>query len=488
MKLKGRVVAVIVLAAGVACSHAPSQQQPVHDFRKSAVPVEPGRKAEGAFPSADSGNEVTYRVAIPAKGSLLASATAANPAARLEIEIYAGDNTPVAKGDAGKPVETRQLSPGTSWVVVRDPEKVETGFTFLALFKPADPDLHGGPYRARSGARELPADKGHVSDRVDYSGMTRTNYWRIDTPAEGDLKVSFDPQGANLVAEIEGPEGAPARIDPATGYEKKDLPPGDYYVKVHAVGPGDAGPYRLSTAFTADPCRYGGAACAREGAEELKLPQDSKVGEVDFRRSMQRHYYKASLKEKGRLTVAFKVLEPRGSKVAALFLRSDEGAERIIDTGTKEIDSPGDYFIEVIAPASGDHARYSLQTTWQPANFVSGDVVELGRNPCLLTVQAGTRQGVRAGAACTIVVGSNPAAIDSCVVTRPSRTCARWPLGAGCRIPSQNVKVRISIVGPWLERRAARKTRFQGLADPENQRTVPSWMQQCSSYLGCPSA
>ncbi|MFL5394121.1 MAG: hypothetical protein ACJ79G_14925, partial [Myxococcales bacterium] len=247
MKLTGRVVAVIVLAAGVACSHAPSQERPVYDFRKSAVAVEPGRKTEGAFPSADSGNEIAYRVAIPAKGSLLASATATNHAAQLGIEIYTGGKAPLAKGDAAKPVETRQLSPGTYWVVVKNPGAVQTAFTLLALFKPADPDLHGGPYKARGGARELPADNGHVSDRVDYSGMTRTNYWRIDTPAEGDLKISFDAEGANLVAEIEGPQGEPARIDPVAGYEKKDLPAGDYYVKVYAVGPGDAGSYRLST-------------------------------------------------------------------------------------------------------------------------------------------------------------------------------------------------------------------------------------------------
>src|SRR5436305_1032222 len=136
MNLKGRVVAVIVLAAGVGCSHAPSQERPANDFRKSAVAVEPGRKAEGAFPSGDSGNQVAYRVAIPAKGSLLASATAANPAARLGIEIYSGDKAPLAKGDGQKPVETKQLSPGTYWIVVTNPEKLETGFTFVALFKP----------------------------------------------------------------------------------------------------------------------------------------------------------------------------------------------------------------------------------------------------------------------------------------------------------------------------------------------------------------
>ncbi|HVI23012.1 MAG TPA: hypothetical protein VM691_05980, partial [Myxococcales bacterium] len=127
MNLKGRVVAVIVLAAGVACSHAPSQERLAYDFRKSAVGLEPGRKAEGAFPSGDSATQLAYRVAIPATGSLVASATAANPAARLGIEIYTGDNAPLAKGAAAKPVETRQLPPGTYWIVVTNAEKAETG-------------------------------------------------------------------------------------------------------------------------------------------------------------------------------------------------------------------------------------------------------------------------------------------------------------------------------------------------------------------------
>jgi hypothetical protein len=333
--------------------------------------------------------------------------------------------------------------------VVSEPwkQRIATGFTLLALFKPSDPDLLGGPFKVRSGARELPAGNGHASDRVDYSGMKRTNYWRIDTPAEGRLAIAFDAAGRNLVAEVEGPGGSTDRIEPGAAYEKKDLPAGEYYVKVYAKGPGDAGSYRLSTMFEAgDSCRNGGPACAREGAEELKLPQDSRTGEVDFKQARRRHYYRASLNEKGKLTISFQILEPRGSKVQALFLRaSDAGGERVVGTATKEIDAPGDYFIEVTAPATGDFARYSVQTTWQPANYVSGEVVELGRNPCLLTVQAGTNQGVRAGAPCTIVVGTNPAAIDSCVVDQayPNLSKVR-PLGTGCRIPNQNVKVQIS--------------------------------------------
>jgi len=442
-------VRVAVLAAAIACSHLPGYQGPPYDFRKSAVLAEPGKKVDGALPNADSESRFAYRIELAAKGSLIVSATPANPAARLGVEIYGAAADPVARGDAGRAVETRQLPPGTYWAVVGEAwkDRVETTFSFLALFKPADPDQLGGPSKAKPGARDLPAEDGRVSDRVDYSGMKRTNWWRIETPAEGTLKIAFEPQGRDLVAEIEGAGGSPEAIDPASGYERKDLPAGEYYVRVYAKGPGDAGGYRLSTSFEAgDPCKNGGRACARDTAEDLKLPQDSKVAEVDFKAAKQRHYYKASLKEKGRLTIAFKVLEPRGSKVQALFLRgAEDGGERIVGTATKEIDAAGDYFIEVTAPSTGDFARYSLQTTWQPANFVSGEVVELGRNPCLLTVQAGTNQGVRPGAPCTIVVGTNPAAIDSCVVDQAyPNLCKVRPLGAGCRIPNQNVKVQIS--------------------------------------------
>jgi len=448
MKIAVRAVAVSFLAAATACSHLPGYQGPAFDFRKSAVPAEPGKKVEGVVPNADSENRFAYRLDLATKGAIIASATPSNSAARLEIRIYAGGNDPIARGEAGKSVETGQLPPGTYWAVVSEPwkDRLETGFSFLALVRPADPDELSGPSKIRSGARNLPAENGRVSDRVDYSGRKRTNYWRIDTPAEGTLKIGFEPQGQDVVAEIEGTGSTPEQIGP-DGYEKKDLPAGEYYVRVYAKGPGDAGAYRLSTAFEpGDPCKNGGPACARESAEDLKLPQDSKLGDVDFKQAKQRHYYKASLKEKGRLTIAFKVLEPRGSKVQALFLRAaDVGGERIVGTATKEIDAPGDYLIEVTAPATGDFARYSLQTTWQPANYVSGEVVELGRNPCLLTVQAGTNQGVRAGASCTIVVGTNPAAIDSCVVDQayPNLSKVR-PLGAGCRIPNQNVKVQIS--------------------------------------------
>ena len=294
---------------------------------------------------------------------------------------------------------------------------------------------------------ELPADNGKVEDGVDYSAQRRTCWWKIPLTAEGDLAVKFDNNGNNLSAEFVPQQGAPEKIDPAAGLSKKDLPAGDYFVKVFANDAGDAGRYRLGTVFKmGDTCKNGGPACSPEGAEELKLPSDSKTADVDYSKSKQFHFYKASLKEKGKLTINFKILQPpRGSKVAAYFMRSaDDEGEKISGTSTsKEIDAPGDYLIRIQAPESGDYGKYAISTIFQPNNFIPADVVEIGRSPCLLTVSAGSNQGVRAGLGCTVVNAAGQA-MDSCVVdqTFPNLSKVK-PANAHCAV-APNSKVQIN--------------------------------------------
>ena len=130
--------------------------------------------------------------------------------------------------------------------------------------------------------------------------------------------------------------------------------------------------------------------------------------------------------EKGKLTIVFKVLQPtRGSKVQAVFKKNaDDEGDRITGTSvTKDVDAPGAYFILISAPEPG--------------------VQKAGG--CMLTVSAGSNHGVRAGAACTVVAGANPAPIDSCVVDQafPNLSKVR-PSGSCSKIPTQNVKVQIS--------------------------------------------
>jgi hypothetical protein len=110
---------------------------------------------------------------------------------------------------------------------------------------------------------------------------------------------------------------------------------------------------------------------------------------------------------------------------------------------TKEIDQPGEFYIRVQAPESGDYGKYAISTIFQPSNFIAADVVEIGRSPCLLTVSAGTNQGVRAGLGCTVVNASGQA-MDSCVVdqTFPNLSKVK-PANTRCNV-APNAKVQIS--------------------------------------------
>ena len=451
MKLHLRAAALVLLSGASACKIVPWYNGPDYDHRKNSAEAVLNRKAEGVLPNKDSDNAQGFRYEVAAPGGLIASAKPVNPAAQISVSIFSIGDQPIAKGEPGKKAEAQDLQPGTYWVVVSEPWKsaVETRFTLTAVFKPQDPEMANGAYKSQAGAREMQPN-GTVSDAVDYSAMRRTQFWKMNISA-GSLTLKFNPGTAGLIAELIAPSGAPEKVDPVAGLKKEKLQGGDYYLKVYANEPGDAGKYELSSAFTqGDVCENGGPACDVAGAEELKLPQDSKTADVDFNKAKARHFYKASLKEKGRLTIVFKVTQPpRGSRIGAWFKRSpddeDEG-ERIVGSSvTKDIQSPGDYFIKVAAAEPGDFGKYAIQTIWQPSNFISGDMVELGKNPCMLTVQAGSNQGVRAGAACTIVVGNNPSPIDACVVDQafPNLSKVR-PLSAGCRIPTQNVRVQIS--------------------------------------------
>ena len=367
----------------------------------------------------------------------------------MAIYSEGSGNEPIAKGEPGKKAEANDLQAGTYYVAVMQPwkEAIRTRVELRTVYKPQDPDAAQQACKTQGTARELKAEGGSVEDGVDYSAQRRTCWWKVPLTAEGALAVKFDNHGANLSAEFVPPQGAPEKIDPVAGLAKNDLPAGDYFVKVYANDAGDAGRYRLATNFKqGDTCRNGGPACSLEGAEELKLPSDSKTADVDYAKSKQFHFYKASLKERGKLTITFKVLQPpRGSKVAAYFMKNpDDEGDRIGGSSvTKEIDQPGEFYIRVQAPESGDYGKYAISTIFQPSNFIAADVVEIGRSPCLLTVSAGTNQGVRAGLGCTVVNASGQA-MDSCVVdqTFPNLSKVK-PANTRCNV-APNAKVQIS--------------------------------------------
>src|SRR3954471_18055139 len=399
----------------------------------------------------EDGNQyiAAFRYELPAPGALIATAKPVNPQAQISVAIFSegSGNEPIAKGEPGKKAEANELQAGTYFVAVSEPWKdaVRTRVELRTIYKPQDPDAAQQAGKTQGTARELRAEGGAVEDNVDYSAQRRTCWWKVPLTAEGALAVKFDNHGANLSAELVPPQGAPEKIDPVAGLAKNDLAAGDYFIKVYANDAGDAGRYRLATNFKqGDTCKNGGPACSLEGAEELKLPSDAKTADVDYSKSKQFHFYKASLKEKGKLTINFKVLQPqRGSKVAAYFMKTpDDEGDRIAGSSTKDIESPGDFFIRVQAPDTGGYRKYAISTIFQPSNFIPADVVEIGRSPCLLTVSAGTNQGVRAGLGCTLVNASGQA-IDSCVVdqTFPNLSKVK-PASARCNVaPNRRAQI-----------------------------------------------
>jgi hypothetical protein len=220
------------------------------------------------------------------------------------------------------------------------------------------------PCGTEATARELNPRLGQVDDDIDSTAQRGTCWWHLGFEAGGWLRVKFDNFGSKLSADFVPRQGAPEKIDPIAGLYKPDLPGGDYYVKVYANEPGAAGRYRLQT----DSAR-GDFLDTPEMADELKSPSDSRIGELDVSRGKQFQFYRFSAKEKGKLTISFKVLHrPRGSKMAAFFMKAADDAEgeKIPRTPlSKEID-PGDVYIRVQAPGPGDSGKYELRTTYQP--------------------------------------------------------------------------------------------------------------------------
>lgn len=451
MKNAARIVLAAALVATGCVRLNPLYGGPTYHFREMSKDGQLNKPNDGSLdPQGSDAYAQGFRFDLTAPGALLVTAKPANAQAQLDIDVYSDGKIPIGttKQVADKKLTVQDLQPGTYYIVVYESwrDGVETRFKMTPIFKPADPDAAQQACKTQATARELPADKGQIEDGVDYSAMRRTCFWKVTLEAEGGLQVKFNNNGANINADFISPSGAPEKIDPAAGLAKPDLLPGDYFVKVYANDAGDAGRYTLTTSFKqGDTCKNE-PHCSPETAEDLKLPQDNKTAEVDIAKGKQFHFYKATVKEKGKLTLMFKLQgAQRGSKVGAYFMKAaddTEGDKISGSTVTKDIDAPGDYFVRVQATDVEDGSKFALQTIWQPANYISGDVVEIG-HPCMLTVSAGTNQGVKPNVACTIV-NATGAPVDSCVVDQVFPNLSKVkPANARCAIQA-SYKVQIN--------------------------------------------
>lgn len=443
------LAALAPLAAGCHLRSNRAENAPSADVAQNAIQGTFGKTLQATLGDDTNHYAQGFRFEVKAAGSLSATAKPVGTQAQVRLAVYREGGAPVAMGEPGKKLEAKGLTPGIYYVAVAEPGKdaVRTEVALRVVFKPQDPEAAETVCKNKATARELLPDAPPVRDSVDYSQQRRTCYFRLSLAGDGAVAFGFDNEGNGISAEFVPPRGPPEKIAPNAGLVK-DLPAGDYYVKVYANDAGDAGSYALSASVArADTCKNGGPACSIEGAEELKLPTDANTAEVDYGKSEQFHFYKVSPKEKGRLTIGFRIVQPqRGSKVQAFFMRAaDADGERLTAASTtKDIDQPGDYFIRVQAPDKGDAAKYTVSVLWSPSNFIPGEVVEIGRSPCLLTVSAGSNQGVRQGVACTVVSASGQP-IDACVVdqTFPNLSKVR-PANARCIVQS-NATVQISV-------------------------------------------
>ncbi len=446
------VLSAASLLAGCHARWFPLATPPTIHFRDTAADAVLGKTADGTLSDDGAGYGGAFKYTIPAAGSLVLTAKPSLGSVALDINVFTDGNVPFAttKDQADKKLTVQDLQAGDLYVVVTESWKdaVSLRFKLNTVFKPVEPDGANGAYKTQAGARDLPADKGMVSDTVDYSAMRRTNYWKVTLDGGGGLAIKFTKEDtAHLSAEFQSPSGAPEKIDPAVGLKKEDLAAGDYYIKVTADDAGDAGKYTLTTGFkTGDVCKNGGPACTVDGAEDLKVPSDSKTGEVDFSKAKAAHFYKVTLKEKGKLLINFKATQPRTSHVAGYLMKaSDDEGEKISGSTFQRTLDAGEYFIRVVAPDAGDAAKYALGTIFQPDNFIGADVVEVGK-PCMLTVNAGTNQNVRAGASVTIV-GTNNVPVDSGVIDQafPNLSKVRPFNARTCNaLPSSGAKVQIA--------------------------------------------
>jgi len=440
-----------LLAASGCVRFNPLYGGPDYDFRGQSTPWEMGKKFKGSLdPKGSDAWAKAVRFELAQPGDLKLLVKPSNSAVQLNVDIYSSGKVPIAstEKEAKKELVVQDLQPDTYFVRVYESWRSgeETSFELTSIFKPKDPDHAQGPFKTQAGARELAADKGRVEDSVDYSTGHRTAWWKITMAGQGGLQIKFENNGNKIDAFLTTPEGgAPAPIDATVGFKKDDIPAGDYFVKVEAHDAGDAGKYELKTTYKqGDVCKNGGENCAFSGALELKKPTDNKKSDVDYTKGKAYQWFmlKFAANEKGKLTINAKA-EGRGAKIAFGLLRKEDDEPEVINkTLTKDVTEPGEYYIKVAANEPGEHGKFVLQTIFQPANFITGEIREIG-SPCHLVVGAGANQGVRSGAACT-VVNSQGQVIDSCMVDSVFPNLSRVkPMGSCSKIP-KNGSVQIS--------------------------------------------
>jgi hypothetical protein len=421
---------------------------PPIDPRKDTANAPLSGRLDADLDDTASGYARSFRVDLPARGALLVEARAVEPV-DLDVDVYLGGASPVATtGERPeKRLEAVGLPVGPAWVVVRQDwgKRRRTHVVLSLAFRPDEPDLNNRR-ATRPGASELRADGGSGTGRVDYSALQRTNLWIVRVPLAGELALRFAAQAAGVAAELVPPQGSAEPIDREAGL-RKQVPAGEYLVRVQARAPGDVAAYEVSSSFTpGDLCADAPPACRAESAEVATLPSDNRAGEVDYSRNRHAHWVVVPVRRRGTLSITFRTSAVRGAGASAALIAP--GEEPVpIDTSSplrRAVVKKGDYRIRISAASPGDAARFALVTEFVENEVTRRPVAEYGQD-CLYVVPAGSRNGVQPDAACSLVDASGTAIAECAIVGVFSNNTKVRPVAADCgRLPRSGLTVELT--------------------------------------------
>jgi hypothetical protein len=266
------------------------------------------------------------------------------------------------------------------------------------------------------------------------------------------VTVKYDGLRGKVQSVVIGPDGQEIPFDQKKPADVKNIPPGDLIVRVQAEEGGFAKYQIIAQAVDADPERDSGENATAEGADELMLKpkpggttltaEAKPPAGVDYDKGNRTDWYKIALPDKGKLSVALKLKNPR-AKVFAYFGKTEsecEDARKIPSGFNVDVDKTS-YYVRVQAADKGEASLYTLSLEYYPANYIDGNIVEIDRkNGCVVLVDKGANQQVRQGVPANITQGG--ATVASGVVDQVFPTAAKVKVfGGDCKFAGAKVQI-----------------------------------------------
>ncbi|HUJ24905.1 MAG TPA: hypothetical protein VLW85_02725, partial [Myxococcales bacterium] len=211
------------------------------------LPAEHGRVEDSVDYSAMR-RTCWWHIALAAEGGL--SIKLDNGGANLLAEFSGAQGMP-EKIDPAAGLAKADLPAGDYWVKVYANDAGDSGrYSLTTSFTPGDTCKNGGEACAVEGAEPLALPSDSKSAEVDYSGR-QFHFYKVSLAAQGRLTIDFKAlqRGSRISAAfLKAPDDDGEPIAGSSAERSIDAP-GDYFIRVQAPQPGDAGKYALSISW-----------------------------------------------------------------------------------------------------------------------------------------------------------------------------------------------------------------------------------------------